>query len=89
MRPDPNLCPPDIVEELTRYIEHGVPLGDFLEAVVKNDLMEAFGRADERNCEDLAHICAWIYNRMPMPARQYDQWLKLHAEARRQEELNK
>lgn len=87
--PDWRKCPEDIVEELTRYIMQGVPLGDFLEAVVRDKLIESMGRADQRNRRALPHICAWIYNKMPLAARQYDSWLKLHAEAKRQAELNK
>jgi hypothetical protein len=82
--PDPALCPPEIVESFMRYIEEGVPLGDFLEAVVRDKLIDSFGRADQTNIRLMPHIAAWVYQFMPISARQYDQWLKMHAELREQ-----
>lgn len=65
MRPNPDLCPPGVRESLERYRDDGIPVGDFLEAVLSNDLMTAFARADADNTEAMPHICAWIYNEMP------------------------
>lgn len=56
---------PDIIASLNRYVTQGIPTGGFLQAVLENDLMMSFGRADEDNREALFHICAYVYNEMP------------------------
>ena len=57
---------PDIIKPLKAYQEHGVPTGGFLQAVLENNLMESFGRADIQNRYDLFEICEYVYNKMPM-----------------------
>jgi hypothetical protein len=56
---------PEIKESIDRYVAERVPTGGFLKAVLENDLMEAFGRADEDNRLDLFEICSYIYNNIP------------------------
>lgn len=53
-------------EGLERYVKYRVPTGSFLHAVLTNDLMEAMGRADEENREDIFEICQYIYNHLPI-----------------------
>lgn len=55
----------DMLDALNKYIEHGHPVGDFLTAVLCNDLMEACGRADDENMANLPAYCAFMYNEMP------------------------
>ena len=55
----------DVMESLKRYIEHRIPTGGFLEAVLSNDLKEAIGRADEDNMRVLPEIVGWLYNEAP------------------------
>ena len=62
---DPDLCPEHLVEAFQRYVEHGIPPGDFLRAVLENDLMGACGRADAMNIMLLPTIASYVYNRMP------------------------
>jgi hypothetical protein len=50
------------------YIEEGEMPGGFLVAVLCNDLVEAFGKADEVNRACLWDWCLWLYNEAPMPA---------------------
>ena len=57
---------PETLVGLKRYVEERVPTGDFLLAVLENNLMEAFGRADEENRADMFEICEYVYNEMPM-----------------------
>jgi hypothetical protein len=57
----------EIKASLDRYADEGVPTGGFLQAVLSNDLMDAFGRADEGNRADLFEICSYVYNEMPAP----------------------
>ena len=55
----------DMLLAIRRYIEHGIPPGDFLQAVICNDLKEACGRADEENLENLPAYVAYFYNNAP------------------------
>lgn len=52
-------------EGLLRYAQHGVMVGDFLYAVLTNDLFGAYDRADTQNTKDLEDICRFIYNELP------------------------
>ena len=54
-----------IIDSIERYVKEGIPTGDFLRAVLENNLMESFGRADLRNRATLFEICAYIYNEIP------------------------
>jgi hypothetical protein len=56
---------PDMIEALKRYIDHGIPPGHFLSAVICNDLKEACARADSDNQKALFEITAWLYNYAP------------------------
>ena len=67
--PDPARCPVEVIESLNRYIFDGIPLGDFLEAVVSDKLIESFGRADNYNRQAMPHICAWVYEYVPVSLR--------------------
>jgi len=55
----------DIKEALDRYVQHRIPPGGFLRAVLENDLMGAMGRADVINRENIFKICKYIYNELP------------------------
>lgn len=55
----------DIKKAMDLYAEIGCPTGDFLRAVLENNLMEAFGRADEGNTRDMREIVAYVYNELP------------------------
>ena len=57
--------PDELIESIRLYVEHGVPQGDFLAAVIDNDLREACARADERNLPILPAIVAYFYNHCP------------------------
>lgn len=64
------LCPElpvrqDVIESLERYVQHGIEPGQFLLAVLENNLMEAFGRADSYNRASLFFILRYIYNELP------------------------
>jgi hypothetical protein len=47
------------------YIEVGQPVGDFLTALLSNDLMKAVSRADDNNQRNLVAWCKWLYNEAP------------------------
>jgi len=44
------------------YIEHGIMTGGFLTAVMENDLVEAFARADSINTEWMREWAFFLYN---------------------------
>jgi hypothetical protein len=50
---------------IERYVQRGIPMGDFLQAVVANDLREAIGRADGGNMRALKQIVQVFYNYCP------------------------
>lgn len=72
--------PERIMGALERYAEQHCPTGDFLRAVLGNDLMEAVGRADDDCISALADICKYVFNEMPGTCHgsyaKVDAWLK-------------
>ena len=65
---------------VTRYIEHGIPPGDFLTAVICNDLFEAISRADDTNMRNLPAYIGYFYNKAPSECfgskEKMDAWIK-------------
>jgi hypothetical protein len=58
---------PYMVEGMRYYMERApVMHGDFLIALLSNDLMEAFGRADDTNRAAMFEWCRWLYNEAPL-----------------------
>jgi hypothetical protein len=52
-------------ESLDRYVEHRIPTGGFLRAVLTNDLFGAVSRADQYNVVAIPDIVKYIYNQLP------------------------
>lgn len=70
----------DVREALDAYVKQRRPLGSFLQAVIENNFMQAVGRADMHNIDQLPEIACYVYNEMPAvchgsPAH-YAAWLK-------------
>ncbi len=68
------------------YIERGEPVGDFLTAVISNDLAEACAHADPENLHNLPAFAAYLYNYAPAPcwgsALKMEAWFaRFHSEA--------
>ena len=84
---DYNTIRQDIREKLDNYAQHGTPTGDFLRAVLSNDLMEAVGRADDYNITTVHSICGYVYNELPSRCHGspeiYRSWIERHEEARK------
>jgi hypothetical protein len=57
--------PARIREALVRYVELRLRTGDFLYAVLTNDLFAAIARADDECLRALPAIVAWIHNKTP------------------------
>ena len=71
--------PRRMMYSLRAYIERGVPLGDFLRAVVSNDLKGAVLRADDVNIRNLPAYVYYLYNEAPAicwgSADKVEKWL--------------
>lgn len=50
---------------LDRYVKNKIPTGDFLRAVLENNLLMSFSRADLENKRDLYEIIQYVYSTLP------------------------
>ena len=66
---DYSMLPPHMQEGARRYVEQGVPPGDFLYAVLCNQLRQAFERADDINTCCMKAWATWLYSACPMLAQ--------------------
>lgn len=62
---DYSRLPDSLRESAKLYIEHGILPGEFLRAVISNDLFEAVGRADDFNRILMHDICSWFHCEAP------------------------
>lgn len=53
---------------LERYLNQGIMPGSFMTAVLENNLMEAFGRANHMNEANMKNIVGYVYNHIPSNA---------------------
>jgi hypothetical protein len=57
---------PEHMRDVARgYVERGYPPGGFLRAVLANDLVGAFGRADGPNAHCMGDWATWLFNEAP------------------------
>ena len=77
---DYSLIPEHMRSGVKRYLENGIRPGDFLIAILENNLVQSVGRADKIN---QAHIIEWanfLYNEMPMESwgskEKVNAWIK-------------
>lgn len=56
---------PVILDSIERYVQTGCGVGDFLTAVLDNNLREALGRADDYNLHTIHEIVKVLYNYCP------------------------
>lgn len=61
------LVPEHILDALYAYVESRRPTGNFLRAVLSNDLEGAVNRADLENLAVLKEIVGVVYNVLPSP----------------------
>ena len=58
---------PEHMQDGTRlYVEQGIEPGDFTLAVLCDELVEAFGRADGDNFRAMSVWATWLFNEAPM-----------------------
>lgn len=66
---------------LVAYRDAGMPVGDFLHAVLTNDLSEAVCRADDANLPALSDIVHWVRENLPASAygskKNVEAWLEM------------
>ncbi len=55
----------NILAAINHYVIQHEPAGHFVMAVLKNDLHEAFKRADENNTTHLFHVVCYCHNEIP------------------------
>ncbi len=60
--------PKRMMPSIDRYIKHGVIPGRFLQAVICNNLHNAFSYADDENLENIAAYVGYFYNEVPCNA---------------------
>jgi len=53
---------PHMEGAIERYIEHRIYPGGFMAALLSNDLIGAFARADHINSEKMREWSEWLYN---------------------------
>ena len=56
---------PLIKNSIDNFAKYGIPPGGFVTAVLENDLMQSFGRADLPNRRNLFEITKYVYNEIP------------------------
>lgn len=77
---DWSLIPDYMIDGLRRYIENGVQPGDFLTALLSNDLFRTFERADDTNSRAVRNYVQFLYNYAPGECwgseERFKAWLK-------------
>lgn len=58
----------DLLGAMERYLNNGIMPGGFLTAVLENNLVDAFCRADMENSANLKNIAGYVYNNIPSQA---------------------
>ena len=57
---------PDRMQDIVDlYVDEGRVPGDFLKAVLVNDLKDAVGRADDENIKNIPAYIGYLYNECP------------------------
>lgn len=63
---DYSKCPEHLRDSFRGYVEQGRRVGHFLTACLTNNLMEAVGRADEKNVLLLKEITSFMWSELPL-----------------------
>ncbi len=77
-----NLIPEHMIAEMQRYMERGVKPGDFLTALLSNDLMGVASTAGRANRYLLPDYYSWLYRYAPSSSfgspEAVNKWIKDH-----------
>ena len=84
--------PERMMDGIWLYINNGVRPGNFLSAVIQNNLKEACYYADDENLANLPAYVDFFYNKAPISCwGSYDameNWMKAHKERREASSIN-
>ncbi len=73
------------------YVEDGAPVGDFLEAIISNNLVSSFAAADGDNVLCIRAYADLLYNHFPSGSwgsrDAYKEWIAHKAAQRKRDEL--
>lgn len=79
----------ELEASIMRYVNDGVPTGGFLNAMLENNLVETFGRADTESTLAIPRLINLLYNDVPSTCwgspKKVAKWFQRHAEAREKE----
>jgi hypothetical protein len=82
--------PEDTQASIDRYVQHGIPTGGFLEAVICNDLHQAINRADETHMPIIPAIVGYLYAHCPSQCwgrpTSFREWIEAKREERSHDE---
>lgn len=86
-----HVLPENLQESIDAFVELGRPTGGFLQAVLDNDLRQAFAKADERSIEALPAVIGYLYNECPAECWGFNgasaEWIQQKREARSCEKI--
>jgi hypothetical protein len=72
--------PEKFKDALLLYANYGVPTGNFLRAILSNDLIEAVGRADHLTIDIIPALAFFVSNHLPKASHgsreKYDAWVR-------------
>ena len=60
--------PERMMPSIDMYVDKGVIPGDFLQAIICNNLKDAFLLADDENFENIGAYASYFYNKVPAVA---------------------
>lgn len=84
-----SLIPEHVRPRMKRYLERGLRPGEFVVAVLENNLVQSVCRADRVNLAQIVEWAKFLYNEMPMESwgskEKVNAWIK----KRRKYEKNK
>jgi hypothetical protein len=83
--PDSTLCPSVVRNSIDAFVQLGRPTGDFVKAVLSNDLDGAIFRADPINLLMLPHIVAYVRDHVPIGVCGSREAVAAHIESKRAE----
>ena len=58
--------PERMMPGIKRYVEHGSKPGEFLTAIICNDLSSAVAQADNENMQNMPAFVSYFYNECPL-----------------------
>ncbi|MBW1812184.1 MAG: hypothetical protein JRJ39_00550 [Deltaproteobacteria bacterium] len=85
----PYYIPDYMGDGIDLYVNEGIKPGGFLQAVICNDLKEAFAKADDVNFHNIAAYADYFYNHTPAicwgSREKMEAWVKTHSERRKKD----